>query len=153
MRFSPRLKAILSLVEGKVLADIGTDHGFLPIAACLENRVRRAVACDRMPGPLARAEANIRQYGLEDRIETRLGYGLEPLKPDEADCVVIAGMGGMNIVQILQEPITIKRLVLQPQRDIPLVRAALDEMGFKIFNELTTEDRGHTYTVLGAIYG
>ena len=150
MRISARLRAILTMVQGRVLADIGTDHAFVPIAACLDGIVERAIACDRCPGPLEKARVNIVHYGLESRIETRLGFGLEPLTEYEVECVIIAGMGGMNIIEILKTPRPIKRLILQPQRDIPLVRDFLHDMGYKTFNELTVSDRGRSYTVIGA---
>ena len=152
MRFSPRLKAILSLVEGRTLADIGTDHGFLPIAACLKGFVENAIACDLNPGPLERAKENISRYGLENKITTRLGYGLSPVSADDVDCVVIAGMGGINIVEILKEPFKCKRLIVQPQRDIQLVREALAGWNFKIIEEKVVHDRKHSYTVIGADY-
>lgn len=151
MRLSPRLKAILSSVEGRVLADIGTDHGYVPIIACLEKRVERAVACDACPGPLARAQENIVSAGLENRIETRLGFGLRPLKYGEVDCVVISGMGGMNIIEILKDPavkLPIKRLIVQPQRDIFLVKDTLADMGFEIVSETEVKDRGRTYSII-----
>ena len=160
----PRLNAILSFVEGaKTLADIGTDHGFLPIAACMLNKNMRAFACDANPGPLARAVENIKLYGLEDRIDTLLGYGLEPLLDKRNciyDCVVIAGMGGMNIVEILRSSSDafrldgfqlqkkIKKLIIQPQRDVQLVRETMFDLGFEITDEVTAEDRGHSYTII-----
>ena len=150
MRVSPRLRAVYSLIKGNVLADIGTDHGFLPIFACLQNEKLRAVACDFNQGPLERAKENIKQYGLENRIDTRLGFGIEPLGDDETECVVIAGMGGMNIVEILKEPRQVKRLILQPQRDLSLVKDFVTGRGYVIINEITVEDRGRKYTVIGA---
>ena len=154
MRFSPRLKAILSFVEGRVLVDIGTDHGYIPIAACLQGKVDRAIACDLWPGPLKRATENIKLYGLEDRIITKEGDGLRPLNPDECECVVIAGMGGMNISQILKDAASfaavqsIKRLIVQPQRDILVVKETLNELGFIITDEAQTQDRNRTYTII-----
>jgi len=153
MRFSPRLRAILACVKGsRCLADIGTDHGYLPIAACSEGMAERAVACDVAAGPLEIARANVRRYGLEARIECRLGYGLRPLGVGEADCVVIAGMGGANMVEILNEAELsgVRRLIVQPQRDIDAVRGALGVLGFEVVEEVTALDRGRTYTVIVA---
>jgi len=152
MRFSARLRAVLAFVEGRCLADIGTDHGYLPIAACLEGLVEQAIACDVSAGSLEKARENIRQFGLEDRIKTRLGYGLQALQEEDADCVVMSGIGGMNIIEILKDPYInqVKRLVLQPQRDIEALRTALDEKGFYIINEATVQDRGRSYTVIAA---
>ena len=156
MRLSPRLKTILSFVEGKVLADIGTDHGYVPIIACLEKNIDRAYACDVSPGPLKAAESNIKQYGLENRIFTRCDFGLRAIsKEDNLDdlCVVIAGMGGMNIIEILNDPannLNINRLIVQPQRDILAVKSAIKDMGYSIIDEVTTQDRQRLYTVIVA---
>ena len=158
MRFSPRLKAILSFVEGRTLADIGTDHGYIPIAACLEGLVKRAVACDLCPGPTEQARENIKNNGLEDRIEVRVGYGLQPVSKDECDCVVIAGMGGMNIAEILNDSaakaqiLSIRQLIVQPQRDILLVKDVINNLGFEISDIVEVTDRGRPYTIISAIY-
>ena len=151
-----RLETVLSFVEGNVLADIGTDHAYLPIAACLEGRVGKALACDISPGPLEMAAQNITRYGFEGVIQTRLGFGLQPVREGEADCIVIAGMGGINIIEILrQSPAVvggIRRLVLQPQHSIPAVRRALHELGFVIVDEriLHDEKNGRFYTIIAA---
>jgi tRNA (adenine22-N1)-methyltransferase len=154
MNLPLRLQTALSFTEGAVLADIGTDHGYLPIAACLSGKARRAIACDINPGPLGKAQANIHAYGLTDRIETRLGSGLEPLVVGEADCAVIAGMGGMRIVEIIQKDEakarSMKRLVLQPQHDIPRMRKMLHEYFFQISGEEFIYDGGRYYTLIAA---
>ncbi|MCL1986816.1 MAG: class I SAM-dependent methyltransferase [Firmicutes bacterium] len=155
MRFSPRLKAIFSLIDGDILADIGTDHAFLPINACRANIVKKAIACDVKAGPLKIAAENIQSYNLQDKIDVRLGFGLEPLQPNEADCIVIAGMGGINIVQILErlktQPLLFKKsLILQPQRDISAVKQFLTELDFAITAELPITDRNRLYTVIKA---
>jgi len=154
---SDRLAAVLSYVKGRVLADIGTDHGFLPIAACLEGKVERGIACDVSVSPLNNAVKNIAAYDLCDKIETRLGFGLQMLKPGEADCVCIAGMGGMRIVEILQRDLEIvaklERLVLQPQHDVPAVRHILHKIGFIICDETMLREGGHFYNVVFAENG
>jgi tRNA (adenine22-N1)-methyltransferase len=128
----------------------------LPIAACLRGKAERAVACDINAGPLEKARANVRANGLEGRIETRLGNGLEPLKKGEADCVVIAGMGGMRIIEILEAGCeiarSVKRLVLQPQHDIPALRIWLHENLYTIDAEEFLIDGGKYYTVISASF-
>lgn len=149
IKLSPRLRAILSFVEGHILADIGTDHGYLPIAACMEYLGLRAIACDLNAGPLKRAAENIKLHGLSDRIETRLGFGLDPILPEEADCVVIAGMGGMNIIEILKKrALPIKRLIVQPQHDLIAVRRALDDMGFYPIDEISVREGQRFYDIV-----
>ena len=148
-RKSARLQAMLDFVEGEVLADIGTDHGYLPIEAILAGKVKKALACDLSEGPLACAAENIARFGLEKRIETRLGFGLQPLRPGEADCVAIAGMGGMRMIDILQDcPKGVKRLILQPQHDVVAVRKALGGFGFTVSGERLLVDKGRVYTVI-----
>ena len=150
-----RLEAVLSFIENcGVLADIGTDHAIVPIMACAAGKCKRAVASDINPGPLARAAANIRARKLEDRVETRLGGGLSPLAPGEADCIIIAGMGGINILQILEEsPQTARSaglLVLQPQRDAVKLRVGLHDLFFCITNEIIARESNRFYHIIAA---
>ena len=183
MTLSPRLQAVLDfcqdgfLVDSDsmhqnhvksplhnpdcgILADIGTDHAYLPIAAVRQGICGGAIACDLHPGPLAMADENIRGAGLEGQIETRLGDGLTPLGPGEADCIVIAGMGGMRIWGIILEGMeqarAAKRLILQPQHDIVLLRKNLHGAGFEIQGERLVREvvggKEHFYVVLVARY-
>ncbi|MFA7164139.1 MAG: class I SAM-dependent methyltransferase, partial [Eubacteriales bacterium] len=95
MKIKRRLKAIANMVEPtKVIADIGTDHGYIPAYLVEKGIVDRGIAADVSRGSLAKAQDLIRAMGLEDRIETRLGDGLSVLKVGEANTIVIAGMGG-----------------------------------------------------------
>ena len=104
MQLSKRLRAVAALITADgTLADIGTDHAYLPICLTKEKRIAHAIAMDVNPGPLKRARAHIAQYGLGDVIETRLSDGLAALMPGEADSVVIAGMGGALMTRILEE--------------------------------------------------
>ena len=153
-KLSSRLNAVLSLIVGNTLVDIGTDHAYLPIEACLKGRVETAIACDLNPGPLKTATENVKRYGLTHRVELRLGYGLSPICCGEADCITIAGMGGMRIIDILHESPSVvhsvKRMVLQPQHDIPAVRMYLYSIGFRIVDEISLREKGHLYTVMAA---
>jgi len=166
LSLSPRLQAVLGFSRSLhtpscgVLADIGTDHAYLPIAALQHGVASRAIACDIHPGPLNIAAENIRDAGLTEKIETRLGDGLTPLSPGESDCIVIAGMGGMRIRGIILEGIkqaqAAKRLILQPQHDTMLLRKSLHETGFEIEGEQivreTVSSRELFYVVLAARY-
>ena len=101
LELSPRLALIAGWVPpGAKLADVGTDHAYLPVWLTLHGRVVSAIASDLRKGPLERARATGRTYGAEG-IDFRLGDGLAFIRPDEADTIVIAGMGGENIAQIL----------------------------------------------------
>ncbi len=104
MQLSERLRAVAALVtSGGTLADIGTDHAYIPIYLIQTGAVSRAIAMDVNPGPLSRAREHITQYVLESEIETRLSDGLTALRPGEADSIVIAGMGGALMTRILDE--------------------------------------------------
>lgn len=103
MMLSKRMQAVADLVpEAACLADIGTDHGYLPISLVQKGRVSRAIAMDVNAGPLDRASGHIEECGLGERIATRLSDGLTELGPGEADVVLIAGMGGPLTVRILE---------------------------------------------------
>jgi len=151
---SDRLQAILECVGScEVLADIGTDHAYLPIEACRAGVCKIVIACDVNPGPLKMADFNIRSAGLSDRIETRLGDGLQPLNPNEADCIVIAGMGGMRIWQILtDEPQKARsfRLILQPQHDLEQLRKNLHSFGMEITDEKLVREGSRFYVIICA---
>lgn len=142
--------------EGSRLADIGTDHAYLPIALCLEGQIPSALACDINPLPLRTAADNIARYGLGDRIATRLSDGLDAVQPDEADDVVIAGMGGELMVSILSRAPWIKngdkRLILQPMTHHEDLIGWLYDNGFIIEEQQAVSDDGKYYTVLCACY-
>ena len=157
MRLSPRLKAVLSFVEGRTLVDIGTDHGYIPIAACTDRGIEKAYACDINLGPLRMAYDNIKRHGLEHRIFIRCGFGFQAIDTDddiEDMCIVVSGIGGLNITDILNDPALkknhINRLVIQPQKDTPLVRRTLHANGFEIIDETMLVDSGIFYTIVVA---
>lgn len=104
MKLSKRLSAVAAMVTpGMVLADIGTDHAYIPIDLVERGVIPRAIAADVNPGPLFRAEEHIREHGLDDRIATRLCDGLTAFEAGEVQSIVIAGMGGALTVRILQD--------------------------------------------------
>lgn len=152
---SKRLQMIASLIRpGSWVADVGTDHGYLPIYLVERGIAVRAIAMDIRKGPLARAEEHICQAGLKGRIETRLGNGLEQLNPGEADTVIIAGMGGPLILEILdrgKEVIpSVSRFVLSPQSDWRGFRVGLREQGFTILEERMVCEEGKFYLIVEA---
>ena len=157
MEISARLQAISDLVRYPTMADIGTDHGYVPIALHKKNRITKAFACDIHKGPLEKAKKNIQAENAQNVIETRLGNGLCPLEPYEAESIVIAGMGGILISEILlQSPQvveTAKELILSPHSDTDLVRRTLHEIGFFIEEEQMLKEDGKYYTILRAIHG
>ena len=156
-RLSKRMEAVAALVTSKgVLADVGTDHAYVPIALAESGRIRRAIAMDIGEGPLSRAQANIEAAGLTEQIETRLSDGLAELAPGEAECILIAGMGGELILRILTEGQAVcgraKELVLQPQSDIPKVRKYLRLHGYQIEAENLVCEDGKFYPMMRAAH-
>lgn len=153
MRLSKRLELVASFVPaGGRAADVGTDHGYIPIALVERGIVSGAIAMDLRPGPLERAKEHVRQAGLSDRIETRLSDGLSRLSPGEAETVVVAGMGGELVIRILEEGRhmweSVERFVLSPQSEIDKVRRYLERSGFVTVREAMTEEDGKFYTVM-----
>ena len=156
MKLSNRLQTIADFVKkGAVVADIGTDHAHIPIYLIKNNIISRAYACDINTGPLEKAEENINYYGVKN-IELRLSNGLEKLKTDEADTVIIAGMGGELITDILERGRrffdTERKFILSPHTKIDEVRKYLLSNGFEITKEDMCIDEGKFYTVMEAKY-
>ncbi len=141
---------------GSRLADIGTDHALLPVALVRSGVCPYAVASDIRTGPAERARRAVEEAQLADRIEVRLGPGLSVLQPEEADDLVIAGMGGETIVSILGEAPWIRsshfRLILQPMSRPEVLRRWLHRAGFLLEAEPAVEDGGHLYSILRAHY-
>ena len=158
IRLSKRLMALAELITpGHRLADIGTDHGYIPIYLCQKNVIPSAIAMDIGKGPLQQAMAHIGQQGLSDRIETRLSDGLAALQPGEADTILIAGMGGGLVMKILSEGAHAlsgkEELILQPQSEIAQVRQYLRVHGMQIVEEeMILEDEKY-YPMMKVILG
>lgn len=153
IQLSMRLSAVADMVTiTGILADVGTDHGYIPVFLAGEKRIQRAIAMDVNQGPLKRAQEHIRQYGLEDRISTRLSDGLEALRPGEADSIVIAGMGGALMKRILAQgeeaARTAKELILQPQSEIMEFRRFLWESNYEITEENMVFEDGKYYPMM-----
>lgn len=156
MQISDRLKLVVHFVNPcNAAADIGTDHAYVPIALVKANIVKRAFALDINKGPLERARKHIEEENLSERIEVRQSNGLDALCKNEADTIIIAGMGGELIVNILkkgEEVVkTAKELILSPHSEVFLVRKYLVENGYGIIKEQMICDAGKYYTVLKAV--
>ena len=156
MQISERLRAVAGMVSpGCRLADVGTDHAYIPIYLMQNGVIPQAVAMDINQGPLLRATENIRRYGLTGWIETRLSDGLEKLQAGEADTILIAGMGGLLMVRILENGQGVlagcRELVLQPQSDIRSVRASLEEKGWQLDREDLVFEDGKYYPMMRAV--
>ena len=150
-----RLQAAADYVQpGGIVADIGTDHGYLPIWLVKTGRAQAAFAADINPGPLKAAADNICAEGLENQIQTALTDGLDNLPLSEITDIVIAGMGGMLIAEILKRhlPLAGKNLILQPMTQAPFLRSWLGRNGLSILSETPAEAGGKMYTVIQAQY-
>ena len=144
------------VTTGGILADIGTDHAYVPIALVQRQKIKGAIAMDINEGPLARAQEHIRAARLEEYIQTRLSDGAEALLPNEADSILIAGMGGELILHILTEGesvcSTAKELILQPQSEIHKVREYLRQHQYKIEDEDMVCEEGKYYPMMRVHY-
>lgn len=157
LELTPRLQLLADWVpQGAKLADIGTDHGYLPVWLSLQGRLSSAVASDLRKGPLEHAKETGRTYGAQN-INYRLGNGLEGVRPEEADVIVIAGMGGETISSILEAaPWTADgnhTLLLAPHTKAEELREYLMEHGFEIRKEALVYDRGTIYPVMEVTAG
>ena len=151
-----RLSTLAQMVDqGARVADIGTDHAYLPIKLVKEGKVDFAIASDVAAGPLENAEKDIVTAGLKNKIETRMGSGLETIsKEDRIDTVVIAGMGGKLMTYILNDAWSINfhfaTLILEPNVGEPGVREWLSAHKYQIINEKIIAEAGHIYELIKA---
>lgn len=153
MELSKRLQAVADLVgEGLIVADVGTDHGYIPIYLLETEKCPKAIAMDINRGPLLRAREHIKEHGLDDKIEVRQSDGVKALSKGECNCIVIAGMGGALAISILEEGKTIFRevqeFVLQPQSELAKVRQYLWENGYAIVAEDMVLEDGKFYPMM-----
>ncbi|WKY46744.1 class I SAM-dependent methyltransferase [Eubacteriaceae bacterium ES3] len=153
IKLPPRLKRIAECASGfQTLADIGTDHGYIPVKMIQEGRVKGAIACDINRMPLQKAEDLIQANHLSDKIKTRLGSGLSVLEENEADLVVIAGMGGVLISDILEasEKVakSVNTLILQPMNAQNVLRHYLEDNGYNIVGEALAKEGKRVYEIL-----
>lgn len=159
MKLSKRLDAISKLVEkykhGEVLADIGTDHGYLPCDLVSRGILDKAYACDVAEGPLNASKENIQLNHLENKVIPLLGSGMNPIIGKKVDMISIAGMGGILMVEILDEYRDLLknyRFVLQANVGIEILREYLDKNDFKIIDEGIVEDAHHIYEIIVCEY-
>lgn len=148
-----RLQEVVNYIpEGSILADIGSDHAYVPCYLVQQGRVSRAIAGEVNRGPMEAALAQVQLIGATNQIDVRLGNGLAVLEKDEATCISICGMGGSLIRSILEDGKeklgAVERLVLQPNVDGQHVRGWLLEAGFKLIAESIVEENDKIYEVL-----
>ena len=153
---TPRLMTIAALVrEGAKIIDVGTDHAYVPIYLALENKICGALATDINEGPLQRADENIEKYGLANLVKTKRTNGLFGIDMEGYDTVIVAGMGGLLIADILQNAPRTEGIsfILQPMTAIPELRKYLLGNAFKITEEHIVREDEKLYTVIVAERG
>ena len=156
INLTPRLLKTAELITPcKKLADIGTDHAYIPVYALQNDLAETVVASDINEGPLNNAAKTVKQYGFEDRVVLRLSDGLENIEETEADAVVIAGMGGELIAKIIGDAPWLKnnkQIIMQPMTHFEDLRAFLCENGYKITKETVVREGKRLYLALSAEY-
>lgn len=157
MKLSKRLDCIAAMIKKQAnsddqLADIGTDHGYLPCFLVKQNIVSTAYACDVSEGPLSSSKETIQQMQLQDHVIPLLGDGLEPIIGKPVTMVSISGMGGFLMVDILKAHLDklnqVHTLILQANICEYFVREYLCSNGWKIIDEAIVKDLHHLYEVI-----
>lgn len=149
---TPRLQCIINHVSGKTAADIGTDHAYIPIKLIQDKICEKVIASDIKEGPIEIAKQNIKKYNFENKIETRLGGGLSILNENEADTIIIAGMGGEMIELILKsdekKAKSASMLILQPMNSQYELRKYLINNGYIISDEDIAIENFKVYNIM-----
>jgi tRNA (adenine22-N1)-methyltransferase len=158
MKLTQRLEKIAhSVPEGSEPVDVGTDHCYLPVFLIEKGICSRVIATELNRGPYTRALQMIKRKKLSECIDLRLGYGLEPITPGEVDTVIISGMGGNTILEILERsPLVVnkvKTLILQPMNAVSRAREYLIKSGFKICDEMLVYEGKRFYEVIKCEHG
>ncbi len=157
MKLDSRLMAVANLVrENSILADIGTDHAYLPVYLVEKGIIQRAIAADLRVGPLENARDAVVSYGYTEKIELRLSDGLDNFAPDEVNEISVAGMGGLLISEFIERTNWLKNkdihLILQPMTHIEELRKALFDNGFVMDKEVVAKDGDKLYIIFSAYY-
>ncbi|MGY0692899.1 tRNA (adenine(22)-N(1))-methyltransferase [Virgibacillus sp. FSP13] len=155
INLSNRLKKVaLFLPRGANFADIGSDHAYLPCYVCLKDSAAKAIAGEVNVGPFNSAKTTVQAYQLSDKIDVRLGDGLQVIEKDEVEQVVIAGMGGSLIQSILENGKNkldnVEHIIAQPNVDAKGVRKWLTAHNFRLTDEELVEENGHFYEIINA---
>ncbi|MDY4919808.1 MAG: class I SAM-dependent methyltransferase [Phascolarctobacterium sp.] len=155
MHLDERLQAVAAFVpKNCILADIGTDHAYLPVWLLEKGAISRAIAGDIAAGPCQAARTTVAMHGMAERVEVRQGSGLAVVRAGEVDCVAICGMGGSTIISILEADFavarSVQRLVLQPMAGAASLRRWLVEHGWELVQESLVDDEPHFYQIICA---
>lgn len=157
LKLTERLQLVADFLDPcECFADIGTDHAYLPVWMLQNGKARYAIAADINPNPLKNARNTLAQYGFAEQIELRLSDGLQNISPWEVGAIVVAGMGGNQIADMISDTPWLKnaeiQLVLQPMTHFEDVRRALRENGFTVLREETAAEGERVYLAISARY-
>lgn len=157
IKLSERLSAVAELVHNNsVLADIGCDHGYLPVCLLLNGKIRSAVASDINEGPLNSCKQLVAEYSLEDKVKCVISDGLQNISENECTDVSICGMGGELIADILSScewtQNSEKHFIFNPMTHPEILRKYLCDNGFEIKTDIVVKDGRHYYSVFDAVY-
>jgi len=158
VRLSERLMAVAELITpGLRVSDVGCDHGYLSIFLMQNNIATSVIASDVRTGPLSKAAENINTYEMADAIDLRLSDGLDMIDASEVDVVVMSGMGGNLMMDILKKGKDVtdkaRELILQPQSEISGLRHYLQDNGFMIISEDMVYEDDKYYPMMKAVHG
>ncbi|MDF4746179.1 class I SAM-dependent methyltransferase, partial [Vibrio parahaemolyticus] len=152
-KLSKRLEEVVREIPvGSTVADIGSDHAYLPCYTIINNIATKAVAGEVVDGPFRSAQATVAESGLQDKVDVRKGNGLAVITPGEVDVITVAGMGGALIRDILEsgkeklEGVT--RLILQPNIAAHHIREWFIENGWELIHEKIVKEDGKIYEIL-----
>lgn len=153
IKLDKRLSALLSEIEGEIIADIGCDHGKLSISALLQGKCKKVIAADISASSLEKTVKLAKEYGLSDKVETKVSDGFESIDND-LDTAIIAGLGGYEIREILSRNIPqIKRLILCPHQNASVARTALNEIGYGAVKDYIVKEGSKFYPIIVAEKG
>ena len=157
IKLTPRLSAAAQLVrQGCVLADIGCDHGFLPVYLLQTGKIKGAVASDVNEGPLRSCQLLVKECGFENKVKCVLSNGLEGISESDCSDISICGMGAELIVKILSSCSWVenkeKHFIFNPMTHSEILRRYLCENGFEIQNDIIVKEGNRYYNVLDAYY-
>lgn len=153
MKLTPRLQKIADFVpEGAKVADVGTDHAYIPVYLAREKNIERLIASDINEGPLDSAKSYVTASELEDTIELRLGNGMKVLEENEVDTIIIAGMGGLLIAEIMEDSKnvckSVNRFILQPMVGMRELRQYLESNEYIVSDESLVREGNKLYQIL-----
>lgn len=156
MKLTNRLLEIANLITSRKIADIGTDHGYIPTYLLENNKIDFAILSDVNKGPLENSRKEIRNKKLENKVNLRLGSGIDILEPFEVDEIIIAGMGGILISNIIENKKEVaksaKKLILQPMQAQFELRKYLLNNNFEIIDEVLVKEDFRIYEIIVAKY-